>query len=384
MAQVSQSVSQSVIQSVSQDRRNKPHNKNKKRPCHVPLGAVVGVSSWSSAWRAFLRGWVRGDCGSAAVPVASSWSWVGLWIRELNVARVRGFRMEPSRESDGAMDAMAQRERVDLGLIFAFLLLRGEKKGEKEKERRRERDESRDGWNDARGASTQTRPGARSKKRKGNRGCVTMSSARPEIALFLSVCSPLSRLSLPSRTFSSFLPPFPAFLLFSFSPSPPPSLMSYYPPAQGGYGYPYPPQQQYAAGAPIPGYPVMQQQPPPQQGYYPPQGPPPGSVPIGAPGYSYYPQPQGPPPPMHHAPPPASPYGYPAAGPPPPMMPGVMPVATMPMQAPTSYFAPGTGGVPTPQQDAETIHQACKGFGTDEKRVISVVGKVMGASGVCV
>lgn len=39
-----------------------------------------------------------------------------------------------------------------------------------------------------------------------------------------------------------------------------------------------------------------------------------------------------------------------------------------------NYYQPAAGG-PTPQQDAETIHSACKGFGTDEKRVISVVGK---------
>lgn len=160
--------------------------------------------------------------------------------------------------------------------------------------------------------------------------------------------------------------------------------MSYYPPGQGGYGYPYPPpQQQYAAGAPIPGYPMMpQQQPqgPPQPGYYPPQGPPPGTYPVGAPGYGYYPQPQGSP-----AAPPAGAYGgYPSPAGPPPMQPAptmpitvMAPAPTMMVQQQPSYFAPGQGGpVPTPQQDAETIHAACKGFGTDERRVISVVGKV--------
>ncbi|KAG0197078.1 hypothetical protein BGX28_009420 [Mortierella sp. GBA30] len=156
--------------------------------------------------------------------------------------------------------------------------------------------------------------------------------------------------------------------------------MSYYPPNQG-YGYPsYPPQQQYAAGAPIPGYPPM----PPQGG-----APPPGA-------YGYPPQPAAPPPPAGYGYPPASapgygypspqqatpqPYGYPSQPPIPqhaPTMhqaapPPVSHVPTMPASHAPSYFQPGTGNVPTPQQDAETIHKACRGFGTDEKRVISVV-----------
>ncbi|KAG0208047.1 hypothetical protein BGX33_006494 [Mortierella sp. NVP41] len=159
--------------------------------------------------------------------------------------------------------------------------------------------------------------------------------------------------------------------------------MSYYPPAQGAYGYPpYPPQQLYAAGAPV-GY------PPAQPGYpaYPPQQ---GAPPPGQPGYGY-PAPGAPPPapygyPAPGAPPPAAHYGYPApaapAGHPPPLQhaptmatmthaPTMAHAPTMPMGQP-NYFAP-TAGLPTPQQDAETIHSACKGFGTDEKRVISVV-----------
>ncbi|KAF9272023.1 hypothetical protein BGZ88_005306 [Linnemannia elongata] len=162
--------------------------------------------------------------------------------------------------------------------------------------------------------------------------------------------------------------------------------MSYYPPGQGAYGYPgYPPQQQYAAGAPV-GY------PPAQPGYpaYPPQG---GAPPPGQPGYGYPAAAPGAPPPAPYgapapygypapgAPPPA-PYGYPApaagAHPPPPQhaptmthAPTMAHTPTMPMGQP-NYYQPAAGG-PTPQQDAETIHSACKGFGTDEKRVISVV-----------
>ncbi|KAF9180375.1 hypothetical protein BGZ51_006236, partial [Haplosporangium sp. Z 767] len=173
--------------------------------------------------------------------------------------------------------------------------------------------------------------------------------------------------------------------------------MSYYPPNQGGYGYPgYPPQQQYAAGAPIPGYPMMQQGPPPP-GSYPGHPPHPQAPPAGygyppaagyppapahppasgpAPGYGY-------PAPQHGAP---APYGYPASGAPAPVpapyapapamshAPTIAPAPTMPMTMQTpSYFHQGTANVPTPQQDAETIHKACRGFGTDEKRVISVV-----------
>ncbi|KAF9579028.1 hypothetical protein BGW38_004894 [Lunasporangiospora selenospora] len=52
-------------------------------------------------------------------------------------------------------------------------------------------------------------------------------------------------------------------------------------------------------------------------------------------------------------------------------------MATLP-HAPTIMTVVGAGvimggPVPSPQQDAETIHRACKGFGTDEKSIISVV-----------
>ncbi|KAG0259620.1 hypothetical protein BG011_002511 [Mortierella polycephala] len=173
--------------------------------------------------------------------------------------------------------------------------------------------------------------------------------------------------------------------------------MSYYPPNQGSYGYPgYPPQQQYAAGAPIPGYPMAQQGPPPPGSYpgYPPQpqAPPAGYGYPPAAGYPpapAHPPANGPPPgygyaaPQHGAP---APYGYPAPGAPAPVpapytpaptmshAPTMAPAPTMPMTMQTpSYFHQAAANVPTPQQDAESIHKACRGFGTDEKRVISVV-----------
>ncbi|KAF8950132.1 Annexin A7 [Haplosporangium bisporale] len=163
--------------------------------------------------------------------------------------------------------------------------------------------------------------------------------------------------------------------------------MSYYPP-QGGYYPQYgqpgqPPHPQYAAGAPIPGYPMMQPQVPPHHppatgAYpgYPPQQPAPYA---GYPGAAPPPAPYGYPAPQQHAP---QPYGYPgapASAHAAPVHTPTMPFShaptmapTMPLQAAPSYYAT-TGPVPTPQQDAETIHAACKGFGTDEKRVISVV-----------
>ncbi|KAF9990739.1 hypothetical protein BGZ75_000125 [Mortierella antarctica] len=164
--------------------------------------------------------------------------------------------------------------------------------------------------------------------------------------------------------------------------------MSYYPPNQGAYGYPgYPPQQQYAAGAPIPGYPPMH----PSTGVpgYPPQpGPPPPAgygypAPAPVPGYGY-PAPQAAPSPYGY---PAATAGYPAPAAAPPMQhaptmhhaptmqhaPPVAHVPTMPISQAPSYMHQAASNVPTPQQDAESLHKACKGFGTDEKRVISVV-----------
>ncbi|KAF9992989.1 Annexin A11, partial [Modicella reniformis] len=54
--------------------------------------------------------------------------------------------------------------------------------------------------------------------------------------------------------------------------------------------------------------------------------------------------------------------------------PTMAPMHHAPTMAPLpNYFSPTASGVPTPQQDAETIHRACKGIGTNEKAVISVV-----------
>ncbi|KAF9160219.1 Annexin A11 [Mortierella sp. AD010] len=164
----------------------------------------------------------------------------------------------------------------------------------------------------------------------------------------------------------------------------------------------YPPQPQYAAGVPV--YPPQGGPPPPagHPGYpqapgygypsapgYPPASgyPPTSAYPPPAAGYpspaAGYPSPQQP-----GYPPPQQPgYGYPGAAQPPPQQapptayPQHAPTAAYPQQAPTmmppaggpSYYQQGAVGVPTPQQDAETIHTACRGFGTDEKRVISVV-----------
>ncbi|KAF8959564.1 Annexin A13, partial [Entomortierella lignicola] len=158
--------------------------------------------------------------------------------------------------------------------------------------------------------------------------------------------------------------------------------MSYYPPNQGGYGYPaYPPQQQqqYTAGPPV--YPP--QAPPAGYGYPPAQGYPPApGYPSSAPGYppptSAYPPTAGYPPAAGYPPPQQQGYGYPGSAPPPvqhaPTMAPPQHAPTMAPPAPMpSYYQQAPGNVPSPQQDAETIHRACKGFGTDEKSVISVV-----------
>ncbi|KAF9098127.1 hypothetical protein BGX27_000865 [Mortierella sp. AM989] len=173
--------------------------------------------------------------------------------------------------------------------------------------------------------------------------------------------------------------------------------MSYYP--QGTPYSPYP-QQQYAAGTPVypqhgvppppaghPGYP---QAPPAGYGYPPAGYPPAGYPPAGYPPAQGYPPAA--PPHGYPAPQQQAAYGYPGASAPPPVQ--HAPTMTYPQHAPTmasiqhaptmappqhaptmapNYFQQGSSNVPTPQQDAETIHHACKGFGTDEKRVISVV-----------
>ncbi|KAL6705709.1 hypothetical protein ACN47E_006498 [Coniothyrium glycines] len=180
---------------------------------------------------------------------------------------------------------------------------------------------------------------------------------------------------------------------------PPPMQNQQYPPPQGGYppqqGYgQQPPPGQYGApppgqyGAPPPGQygaPPPQGQygaPPPQQGYgAPPPGqwgpPPPGQYGAPPPGQYGSPAPQaqyGAPPPQgqYGAPPPQGHYGAPPPG---------------------QYQAPpggGFGGPPAqpslgygPQQTApidvtheiEAVRKAMKGFGTDEKALISVLAK---------
>ncbi|KAG0231967.1 hypothetical protein BGW41_001985 [Actinomortierella wolfii] len=196
--------------------------------------------------------------------------------------------------------------------------------------------------------------------------------------------------------------------------------MSYYPPGQG-YGYPpYPgapphPSTQYAAGTPIyppphgtpapsayPGYP-----PQPAYGAYPPPAgappapgypaaayPPPQQPPYGAyapPAGAAYPPPAAPPPasPLvaHPTPAPTMPMSTtlshaPSLAPTLPHTPTMVPAGTLapaptmpPSTHPTQYGTSYMAGLPTPQQDAATIRDACRGFGTDEKKLIGVLAK---------
>ncbi|OZJ03463.1 hypothetical protein BZG36_02729 [Bifiguratus adelaidae] len=137
--------------------------------------------------------------------------------------------------------------------------------------------------------------------------------------------------------------------------------MSYYPPGGSGYGQPpygYGQQGGYGAPTPQPYY------PPPQQshGYsQQPPYPPPQQAP------SYYPPPgqQG-----YGAPPPPQP-GYGGYGPPPPGQPYAGSYSAPP--APT-YGQPMVNPALV-DQDCQAIHKACKGFGTDEKALIEVIGR---------
>ncbi|KAI5840844.1 hypothetical protein DFP73DRAFT_177352 [Morchella snyderi] len=184
-------------------------------------------------------------------------------------------------------------------------------------------------------------------------------------------------------------PPTPGYSPHS-SGFPPPQNTGYGPPPQQfqpppQQGYP-PPQQGYPP--PQQGYPPPQQgYPPPQQGYPPPQqGYPP-------------PQQQGYPPPQQEYPPPVQQQGYPPQGyPPAPLVHrdsnGNHPPAPPPAQFPpqgfqqASYLNPLGGAPPPPiahtfppvapriipSADIDIIYKACKGFGTDEKALISVFG----------
>ncbi|CAI7656438.1 unnamed protein product [Penicillium glandicola] len=161
------------------------------------------------------------------------------------------------------------------------------------------------------------------------------------------------------------------------------------PPPQGYQQPPYP-QQPYGAPAPQGQYPPQQGQYPPPQGHYPPpqQGqygaPPPQGAHYGTPS----PQPHG-----YHAPPTQPPYGQQPHGYAPPNQPPVGgPGYPPPGQAPAGYGAPpgafppqgapsrpSLGYIPgqlapgdfRPQADA--LRKAMKGFGTDEKALITVL-----------
>lgn len=125
--------------------------------------------------------------------------------------------------------------------------------------------------------------------------------------------------------------------------------MAYYPPPQGGVPYGYPPQQ--------PGYPPQQGYPAP--GYAVPQQPA-GYPPVGYPPMGGYPPQQ----PMGYPP---APMGYPSAA---------APVGYAPVSMPSGVPAPLPGEM-TPAQihtDAEKLHHAISGIGTDDSLLIDIVG----------
>ncbi|KAK8138682.1 Annexin [Apiospora sp. TS-2023a] len=156
---------------------------------------------------------------------------------------------------------------------------------------------------------------------------------------------------------------------------PPQQQGGYYPPPAGGkppYGAPPPPQSPYGApppgqgqyGAPPPphqGYPPHQQQQ--QGGYYP---APAVQPPCGAPGDPPPPSPYGAPPPSSPYGPPPGQYGAPPPQPPPPQHYG-------PPTPPTLGYGPPQAIQWNADYDAQALHRAMKGFGTNEQLLIDVL-----------
>ncbi|KAJ4416392.1 hypothetical protein N0V85_002312 [Neurospora sp. IMI 360204] len=161
----------------------------------------------------------------------------------------------------------------------------------------------------------------------------------------------------------------------SYPGYPPPSPYGQPPPPQGGgyyqhhqqppYGAP-PPHAQYNAyqhGQPLQGYGQGQYGAPPPQPYGAPPPPNASYYPPGPPPPHGYGQPPGPPPQQPYGAAPATPTAYPPQPyavqyPPTPPSPGYGPAMTIPWN---------------PDQDADRLRKAMKGWGTDEKELIRVL-----------
>ncbi|CAI7564127.1 unnamed protein product [Penicillium manginii] len=158
-------------------------------------------------------------------------------------------------------------------------------------------------------------------------------------------------------------PPYPQQPYGAPPGGPPQHQQGHYPPQQG-YGQPpqQPPHGQGHYGAPSPQPPAGYHAPSPQPPYG--QGPPHGQQPYGQPQHGYAP-PAGPPGgPGYGAPPPGA-YGAPHGAPPgAPMGPPAMP---------SLGYAPGQTAPGDFRQQCDILRKAMKGFGTDEKALISVL-----------